>query len=127
MRTNTMNNLRAISPADGRYTSTTKPLQDYFSEYALIRYRVLVEIKYLIALARPDDPSLPRLNENHIRYLLSLLENFDPEEAAKIKKIEQVTNHDVKAVEYWLKEKIEEADLGKWKEFIHFGLTSQDV
>ena len=122
-----MNNLRAISPADGRYASTTKPLQDYFSEYALIRYRVLVEIKYLIALSRLDDPSLPRLNENHIRYLLSLLENFDPEEAAKIKKIEQVTNHDVKAVEYWLKEKIEEADLGKWKEFIHFGLTSQDV
>lgn len=123
----TMSNLRAVSPADGRYATATEPLQDYFSEYALIRYRVLVEIKYLIALSGQKDPGLPKLKEEDLDFLRALAENFNLTEAEKIKNTERVTNHDVKAVEYWLKEKIEEKGLGEWKEFIHFGLTSQDV
>lgn len=122
-----MSNLRAVSPADGRYATATEPLQDYFSEYALIRYRVLVEIKYLIALSGQKDPGLPKLKEEDLDFLRALAENFNLTEAEKIKNTERVTNHDVKAVEYWLKEKIEEKGLGEWKEFIHFGLTSQDV
>lgn len=122
-----MSNLRAVSPADGRYATATEPLQDYFSEYALIRYRVLVEIKYLIALSGQNHPGLPQLTEEDIDFLRALAENFNLAEAEKIKKTERVTNHDVKAVEYWLKEKIEGKGLGQWKEFIHFGLTSQDV
>lgn len=122
-----MSNLRAVSPADGRYGTATEPLQDYFSEYALIRYRVLVEIKYLIALSGQKDPGLPKLKEEDLDFLRALAENFNLTEAEKIKNTERVTNHDVKAVEYWLKEKIEEKGLGEWKEFIHFGLTSQDV
>lgn len=122
-----MNKLRAISPVDGRYATTTEPLQDYFSEYALIRYRVLIEIRYFIALSRLKDPTFPRLDQNQIDYLNSLIENFDSGDAKEVKEIERTTNHDMKAVEYWIKDKMDEGGLGAKKEFIHFGLTSQDI
>jgi len=121
------NNLLAISPIDGRYAGRTKVLQDYFSEYALIKYRATVEIKYFIALSRIGDKSLPKLNEGNIEHLNSWIDSFNLEEAEKIKAIERTTNHDVKAVEYWLKEKLEKTEMATWKEFIHFGLTSQDI
>lgn len=121
------NNLLAISPIDGRYAGRTKVLQDYFSEYALIKYRATVEIKYFIALSRIGDKSLPKLNEGNIEHLNSWIDSFNLEEAEKIKAIERTTNHDVKAVEYWLKEKLDKTEMATWKEFIHFGLTSQDI
>lgn len=122
-----MSKLRAISPVDGRYATTTEPLQDYFSEYALIRYRVLIEIRYFIALSRLEDPTFPRLDQNEMEYLISLTENFDLQAAEEVKKIERITNHDMKAVEYWIKDKMDQSGLSAWKEFIHFGLTSQDI
>jgi len=122
-----MSKLRAISPVDGRYATTTEPLQDYFSEYALIRYRVLIEIRYFIALSRLEDPTFPRLDQKQIDYLNSLTENFDLQAAEEVKKIERVTNHDMKAVEYWIKDRMDQKGLDAWKEFVHFGLTSQDI
>ena len=121
-----MDNLINISPIDGRYNNICKKLSKYFSEYGLIRYRVYVEIKYFIELSK----TLPELNskENNIEIkLLELFNNFNLEEANKIKKIEQNINHDVKAIEYYLKDKFTEIGLEKYKEFIHFGLTSQDI
>ncbi len=121
------NNLLHISPVDGRYAGKTQALQEYFSEYALIKYRVIVEIKYFIALSRLSDPRLPDLTDEAIETLQSWIKTFGPEDAQHIKAIERTTNHDVKAVEYWIKEKLNNTRLEKWKEFIHFGLTSQDI
>ncbi|MBY5957507.1 adenylosuccinate lyase [Membranicola marinus] len=121
------NSLMHISPVDGRYAGKTKALQDYFSEYALIKYRVTVEIKYFIALSKVSHDALPDLSPEQIQELESWVESFTPAEAEKIKGIERTTNHDVKAVEYWIKEKFQKTDMVDWQEFIHFGLTSQDI
>ena len=119
--------LTAISPIDGRYRNKVENLADYFSEYALIRYRVHVEIEYFIALTE----FLPQLAELNMvptkEALRKIYIEFSIDEATHIKEIESVTNHDVKAVEYFLKEKFDALSLGKYKEFIHFGLTSQDI
>ncbi len=119
--------LRAISPIDGRYFIKTLPLQKYFSEFALIKYRVIVEIKYLEALKNLGLPQLSKISESQMIELLSLIEQFDDHEAQKIKDIEKVTNHDVKAVEYYIKEKMKTIGLDQYLEFIHFALTSQDI
>src|SRR5690606_15612925 len=121
------NKLLHISPIDGRYTGKTEPLQNYFSEFALIKYRVIVEIKYFIAISRIPETPLPILHEKQVLGLLQLIDHFDVEDAAKIKSIERATNHDVKAVEYWIKEQFAGTELESWQEFIHFGLTSQDI
>ncbi|WP_291727864.1 adenylosuccinate lyase [Bernardetia sp.] len=122
--------LTAISPIDGRYQRHTKPLQHYFSEYALIQARVRVEIEYFIALcavSKTDLPQLPELSETQVIYLRKIYNDFSLEEAKKIKETENITNHDVKAVEYFVKEALEKLDLGIYNEFVHFGLTSQDI
>ena len=116
--------LTAISPIDGRYRSKTEPLADYFSEYALIRYRIRVEIEYFIALCELPLPQLADFDHSLYEPLRDIYRNFTVEEAQRVKDIEKVTNHDVKAVEYFIKEKI---DTLPFKEFIHFGLTSQDI
>src|SRR4051812_559229 len=116
--------LTAISPIDGRYHKHVEHLDDYFSEYALIKYRVLVEIEYLIFLADKKFCSLPAATKKKLQ---QLAETFNLEQAAEVKKLEAITNHDVKAVEYYLKSKIEEFDGADLKEWIHFGLTSQDI
>lgn len=118
--------LQAISPIDGRYSKITKPLSDYFSEYALIRYRVLIEIKYFEAMCMADIPQLKGAIQ-HLPILNTLIENFNHADAQKIKDIEAITNHDVKAVEYFIKERLELTPLEPYREFIHFGLTSQDI
>ncbi len=118
--------LLAISPVDGRYAAQTAPLVAYFSEYALIRYRLRVEIEYLIALAELPLPGLV-LGEKHFDELRALYGDFTAADAQRIKEIEQVTNHDVKAVEYFIKERLDKLGLTDIKEFVHFGLTSQDV
>lgn len=121
--------LTAVSPVDGRYHSKTDPLADYFSEYATIRYRIKVEVEYFIALCNVGLPQLPPLTDSQRSQLRELYNPavFTPEEAQKIKDIEKVTNHDVKAVEYYLKQKFDDLGLSGVKEFIHFGLTSQDI
>jgi len=122
--------LTAISPIDGRYQRHTKPLQNYFSEYALIQARVRVEIEYFIALCKVPKTELSQLlelSENQISYLRKIYTEFSLEDAQKIKDTEKITNHDVKAVEYFVKEKLEHLDLGVYTEFVHFGLTSQDI
>jgi adenylosuccinate lyase len=119
--------LKAISPIDGRYARQTSDFVDYFSEFALIRYRVFVEIQYFIALANYPLPQLKNFEEDKIEALDKIFENFDESDAERIKAIEKVTNHDVKAVEYFLREKFDELGIEQYKEFIHFGLTSQDV
>lgn len=119
--------LLSISPIDGRYNKVTKQLSDYFSEYALIRYRVLVEVEYFIALCQLPLPQLKDVPESAFEQLRSLYEDFSIEDAQHVKEIESVTNHDVKAVEYLLKEKLEALGLDKYREFVHFGLTSQDI
>ncbi len=119
--------LRAISPIDGRYHQKTKELQQYFSEYALIRYRVFVEIQYFIALCQHPLPQLQDFDPEMVDRLNQIFENFSQADAVYIKDIEKTTNHDVKAVEYFLKEKFDQLGIGRYKEFIHFGLTSQDV
>lgn len=116
--------LTAISPVDGRYASKTSVLQDYFSEYALIRYRVRVEIVYFQKLCQSGIPSLQAIDADA---LSDIWKNFTEQDALRIKEIEAVTNHDVKAVEYFLREKFEARGLGAHVEFIHFGLTSQDI
>jgi len=122
-----LNALTAISPVDGRYRKTTDKLAIYFSEYGLIKYRVLVEIEYFIALAEAGLPQLPALDRSKTEALRDLCINFSSEDALKIKETEKITNHDVKAVEYFVKEKIEALGLSAYTEFIHFGLTSQDI
>jgi adenylosuccinate lyase len=119
--------LQAISPIDGRYYSKTRELAEYFSEYALIRYRVFVEIQYFIALVNHPIPELADFDTDRFDDLNQLFENFELADAEAIKQIERTTNHDVKAVEYWLKKKFDALELGPWKEFIHFALTSQDI
>ena len=118
--------LKAISPIDGRYQSKTVELNDFFSEFALIRYRVMVEVEYFIALC---EIPLPQLEDFEGDYddLRAIYEEFQTEDAEEIKEIEKTTNHDVKAVEYYLKRQFDEMGLEKWKEFLHFGLTSQDI
>ena len=124
-----MNNapLTAISPVDGRYHSKTKALQAYYSEYGLIRYRVLVEVEYFIALTAIPLPSLKDVPADQIEALRDLYRNFSEDDALWIKETEKTTNHDVKAVEYFLKEKMTALGLERYLEFIHFGLTSQDI
>ncbi len=119
--------LTAISPIDGRYRKTTESLADYFSEFGLIKYRVLVEIEYFIALSEFGLPQLPNLDLVQKESLRDIYKNFSINDALKIKEIEKTTNHDVKAVEYFIKEKLETLSLSKHAEFVHFGLTSQDI
>lgn len=119
--------LTAISPIDGRYHSKTKMYASYFSEFALIRCRVQIEIEYFIALCEMPLEQLKQISVDIFPTLRNIYQNFQETDAQKIKDIEQITNHDVKAVEYFLKEKFDEIGLSKYKEFIHFGLTSQDI
>ena len=119
--------LNAISPIDGRYRNKVTQLANYFSEEALIKYRVLVEIEYFIALCDIPLPQLSGFDKTIFPELKKVYKNFSSEDAQKIKDIEKVTNHDVKAVEYFIKEKFDLLGLEKYKEFIHFGLTSQDI
>lgn len=119
--------LNAISPIDGRYRGKTKSLSNFFSEEALIQYRVRVEIEYFIALCEIPLPQLEQLNTAIFEDLRSIYKHFSEEDAMEIKEIEKTTNHDVKAVEYFIKKEFDKLDLGKYKEFIHFGLTSQDI
>jgi len=122
-----LSTLNAISPIDGRYRSKTESLAPYFSEEALIKYRVLVEIEYFIALCEIPLPQLKDFNANLFDDLRNIYRNFTSENALAIKDIESVTNHDVKAVEYFIKEQFDTLNISEYKEFIHFGLTSQDI
>lgn len=124
---NKLTKLSAISPIDGRYRDKTQQLADYFSEAALIKYRVLVEIEYFIALCELPLPQLKDFDKELFPILRKIHQNFSEADAQKIKETEKVTNHDVKAVEYFIKEKFDELKLDSQKEFIHFGLTSQDI
>lgn len=119
--------LHAITPVDGRYASKTAELTHYFSEFALIKYRVRVEIEYFIALCETGVEQLAGVDSDLFEPLRDIYRNFQTEDAQKIKDIEKVTNHDVKAVEYFIKEKFEGLGLSQYQEFIHFGLTSQDI
>lgn len=124
----TLDALTAISPIDGRYRSKTEPLAKYFSEYALIRFRIHVEIEYFISLCEIPLPQLSGIDHNLFPRLRSIYKDFDEEGARRVKDIEQVTNHDVKAVEYYIKEQFDAiGGLDSYKEFVHFGLTSQDI
>ena len=120
-------NLNSISPVDGRYSKNTEVLGDYFSEKALIFYRLKVEIEYFISLCNLEIPQLKNFDLNKVDELRNIYLNFSNEDAIEIKKIEKITNHDVKAVEYFIKEKFEILNISEYKEFIHFGLTSQDI
>lgn len=122
-----MTSLQAISPIDGRYFSKTQQLAGYFSEQALIKYRIRVEIEYFIALVEQDLPQLKNVNHEKFPELRKIYSEFSSEDASKVKEIEKTTNHDVKAVEYFIKEKFDDLNLSHFKEFIHFGLTSQDI
>ncbi|MEZ4779518.1 MAG: adenylosuccinate lyase [Flavobacteriaceae bacterium] len=119
--------LQAISPIDGRYASKTATLVPFFSEEALIKYRVLIEIEYFIALVELPLPQLKSFNTSFFPKLQKLYQDFSTEDALKVKEIEKVTNHDVKAVEYFIKEQFDALGIQQYKEFIHFGLTSQDI
>ena len=124
----TLDALTAVSPIDGRYRSKTECLANYFSEYALIRYRVRVEIEYFITLCELPLPQLESFNSALFEQLRDIYRNFDETSAARVKEIEKTTNHDVKAVEYFIKEEFDKiGGLDDYKEFIHFGLTSQDI
>jgi adenylosuccinate lyase len=122
-----LNALTAISPIDGRYRKSTKNLAIYFSEYALIKYRILVEIEYFISLCGASIPQLKNIDAQVLSSLRDIYKNFSEKDAQAIKYIEKITNHDVKAVEYFIKNKFDLFGLEKYKEFIHFGLTSQDI
>jgi adenylosuccinate lyase len=122
-----LSTLTAISPVDGRYRSKTESLDAYFSEFALIRYRVHVEIEYFIALCQMPLASLAGVDATKFPLLKKIFTEFTEEDAERIKILEQTTNHDVKAVEYFIKEKFDALHLNSYKEFIHFGLTSQDI
>ncbi|SDD29770.1 adenylosuccinate lyase [Mucilaginibacter pineti] len=124
----TLTPLSAISPIDGRYRNTTAELADYFSEYALIKYRVFVEVEYFIALVEYPLPQLQQFDKNLLEKLRDIYRNFTEADAQSVKDIEKTTNHDVKAVEYFIKKEFDKlGDLDAFKEFIHFGLTSQDI
>jgi len=122
-----LNKLTAISPIDGRYRKKVEYLSKYFSEFGLIKYRVQVEIEYFIALCEIPLPQLAYINPDIFEKLRSIYSSFSEDEANRVKEIENVTNHDVKAVEYFIKEEFDKLGLEKYKEFIHFGLTSQDI
>ncbi|SDN85268.1 adenylosuccinate lyase [Prevotella communis] len=120
--------MTAISPIDGRYRGKTEPLSEYFSEYALVRYRVRVEIEYFIALCELPLPQLQDFNHDRFEAMRDIYRHFTPADAQRVKDIEAITNHDVKAVEYFIKECLDKmGGFEKYKEFIHFGLTSQDI
>ncbi len=119
--------LHAISPVDGRYSEKTKILSEYFSEFALIKYRIIVEVEYFIELLKADIKPLKKFPKYQTDLLGSIISNFSEEDAIRIKEIEKTTNHDVKAVEYFLKEKFAEFGFEDFSEIIHFGLTSQDI
>lgn len=119
--------LFAISPVDGRYARHSEPLSPYFSEYALIQYRVRIEIEYFVALVEKPLPQLEDFPKDKINDLRDIYLDFEEKDALRVKEIEKTTNHDVKAVEYLIKERMETLNLQKWSEFIHFGLTSQDI
>ena len=123
----TLNELNAVSPIDGRYRSKTVSLAPFFSEEALIKYRVLIEIEYFIALCEIPLPQLKGIDNGVFESLRNLYKNFSTKDALWIKETEKTTNHDVKAVEYFIKEAFEKLGLSSYKEFIHFGLTSQDI
>ena len=122
-----LTNLTAISPIDGRYRKVTNELATYFSEFGLIKYRVQVEIEYFILLAQQGLPQLPKLSNSQIENLKSVYQNFSFADAEIIKETEKTTNHDVKAVEYFIKDKLTQQGLENYLEFVHFGLTSQDI
>ncbi len=122
-----LNFLTAISPLDGRYRQKVDELDLYFSEFGLIRYRLMVEVEYFIALCDIPLPQLLDFKKDNYKVLRSIYEDFDLTDAEKIKEREKVTNHDIKAIEYFLKERFFQSGWGKWSEFIHFGLTSQDI
>ncbi len=124
---NELTKLTAISPVDGRYRNTTEKLAEYFSEAALIKYRVLVEVEYFIALCELPLPQLKNFDKKLYPSLRAIYTQFTEADAQKIKDTEKITNHDVKAVEYFIKEKFDSLQLTSQKEFIHFGLTSQDI
>lgn len=119
--------LLAVSPVDGRYASKSEPLKAYFSEFALIRYRIRVEIEYFIALCEIPLPQLADIDKGKFGAMRSIWQDLTPEQAMEVKEIEKTTNHDVKAVEYFIKRRFHELGLDKWSEFVHFGLTSQDI
>lgn len=119
--------LTAVSPVDGRYRNKVEILSEYFSEYALIKYRVRVEIEYFISLCNIPLPQLKDFKHSNFEKLKDLYRNFTPQEAAKVKDIEKITNHDVKAVEYYIKDEFKKLKIEKYQEFVHFGLTSQDI
>lgn len=119
--------LLAVTPIDGRYSSKTESLAPYFSEFALIRYRVRVEIEYFIALCEIPLPQLSDISKDKFDAMRSIYRDMTPEQAMEVKEIESVTNHDVKAVEYYIKRRFKELGLERWSEFVHFGLTSQDI
>jgi adenylosuccinate lyase len=123
----TLSALTAVSPIDGRYHHNTKELSDYFSEFALIKHRVLVEVEYFIALTESSIPQLADFDKDLVDQLRAIYQNFTLEDAQWIKDTEKITNHDVKAVEYFLKDRFEKLGLDTYLEFIHFGLTSQDI
>ena len=122
-----LHELNAISPIDGRYRNKVKELSKYFSEESLIKYRVLVEVEYFIALCEIPVPQLNSIDHKVFDKMRAIYKEFSKDDALVIKGIEKITNHDVKAVEYFIKEKFDELKLGDFKEFIHFGLTSQDI
>ena len=122
-----MDYLENISPIDGRYALQTRPLLEFFSEFGLIKMRVFVELQYFIALCNDDLPQLKDFPDEKIETLMDIFDNFSVHDAQNIKDIERVTNHDVKAVEYFLRDKFDSLGLAEYKEFIHFGLTSQDI
>lgn len=122
-----LNTLSAISPVDGRYRKQVEDLAKYFSEFGLIYYRVRVEIEYFIALVELPLPQLSTFQKSHYKDLRAIYQNFSEEDALKIKEIEKTTNHDVKAVEYFIKEAFDKLGISQYAEFIHFGLTSQDI
>ena len=119
--------LLAVSPVDGRYASKSEPLRAYFSEFALIRYRIRVEIEYFIALCEIPLPQLADVDHEKFSMMRDIYLNLTPEQAMEVKEIEKTTNHDVKAVEYFIKRHFHEMGLDKWSEFVHFSLTSQDI
>src|ERR1700712_4479316 len=119
-----LNQLTAISPVDGRYRLQLQHLAEYFSEYALIKYRVLVEVEYFLFLGEKRFFKIPASVKTHLR---TVAENLTLEQAAQIKETEKITNHDVKAVEYFLKAELEKCNGGHLQEWVHFGLTSQDI
>lgn len=119
--------LLAVSPVDGRYASKSEPLRAYFSEFALIRYRIRVEIECFIALCEIPLPQLADVDHEKFSMMRDIYLNLTPEQAMEVKEIEKTTNHDVKAVEYFIKRHFHEMGLDKWSEFVHFGLTSQDI